>query len=88
MNVRKNDTVMVVSGNSLGKQGKVLKLFPDKGRLIIEGVNTDLGKHDLLANPERVVAAPVERAWAQPAEVAHARKRQREQGHHLGIYYG
>lgn len=39
MNVRKNDTVMVVSGNSLGKQGKVLKLFPEKSRLIIEGVN-------------------------------------------------
>lgn len=39
MNVRKNDTVMVVSGNSLGKQGKVLKLFPGKSRLIIEGVN-------------------------------------------------
>ncbi len=39
MNVRKNDTVMVVSGNSLGKQGKVLKLFPAKSRLIIEGVN-------------------------------------------------
>jgi len=39
MNVRKYDTVMVVSGNSLGKQGKVLKLFPGKSRLIIEGVN-------------------------------------------------
>ena len=39
MNIRKNDTVMVVSGNSLGKQEKVLKLFPEKHRLIIEGVN-------------------------------------------------
>jgi len=39
MHVRKNDTVTVVSGNSLGKQGKVLKVFPEKSRLIIEGVN-------------------------------------------------
>lgn len=39
MNVRKNDTVMVVSGNALGKQGKVLKVFPADNRLIIEGVN-------------------------------------------------
>ncbi len=39
MNVRKNDTVTVVSGNSVGKQGKVLKIFPEKNRLIIEGVN-------------------------------------------------
>lgn len=39
MNIRKNDTVTVISGNFLGKQGKVLKVFPEKSRLIIEGVN-------------------------------------------------
>ncbi len=39
MHVHKNDTVMVVSGNAVGKQGKVLKVFPDKNRLIIESVN-------------------------------------------------
>ena len=39
MNVRKNDSVTVVSGNSLGKQGKVLKVFPKENRIIIEGVN-------------------------------------------------
>lgn len=39
MHVHKNDTVMVVAGNSVGKQGKVLKVFPDKNRLIIENVN-------------------------------------------------
>jgi large subunit ribosomal protein L24 len=39
MKVRKNDTVIVISGNSRGKTGKVLKLFPVKSRVIVEGVN-------------------------------------------------
>src|SRR3712207_7101317 len=36
-------------------------------------VVVDLGEDDLLADPERVVAAPVERARAQPPEVADPR---------------
>lgn len=39
MNVQKNDTVKVIAGNALGKQGKVLKVFPERSRIIIEGVN-------------------------------------------------
>jgi large subunit ribosomal protein L24 len=39
MKIRKNDTVMVISGNAKGKSGKVLKVYPDKNRIIIEGVN-------------------------------------------------
>lgn len=39
MKIRKDDTVMVVSGNSKGKTGKVLKVFPKSKRVIIEGVN-------------------------------------------------
>ena len=38
MKVNKNDTVLVVSGNDKGKKGKVLKVFPDKQRIIVEGV--------------------------------------------------
>ncbi|MDD5060739.1 MAG: 50S ribosomal protein L24, partial [Candidatus Marinimicrobia bacterium] len=37
--IRKNDTVMILSGESKGKTGKVLKVFPDKERVIVEGVN-------------------------------------------------
>ena len=39
MKVVKNDTVLVVSGNYKGKKGKVLKVFPKKYRVIVEGVN-------------------------------------------------
>lgn len=38
MLVRKNDTVVVISGNHKGKRGKVLKVFPETQRIIVEGV--------------------------------------------------
>lgn len=39
MKIKKNDTVIVIAGNYKGKIGKVLKVFPDKNRIIVEGVN-------------------------------------------------
>jgi large subunit ribosomal protein L24 len=39
MKIRKNDNVMVIAGNSRGKSGKVLKVYPERERVIIEGVN-------------------------------------------------
>ena len=39
MHIRKNDNVMVISGNARGKSGKVLKVYPERQRIIIEGVN-------------------------------------------------
>jgi large subunit ribosomal protein L24 len=39
MKIHKNDSVMVIAGNSRGKTGKVLKVYPEKERVIVEGVN-------------------------------------------------
>ncbi|MBK6766160.1 MAG: 50S ribosomal protein L24 [bacterium] len=39
MKIRKNDIVQVVAGNDRGKRGKVLKVFPEKSRVVVEGVN-------------------------------------------------
>ena len=39
MHVVKNDTVKILTGKYSGKTGKVLKVFPDENRLIVEGVN-------------------------------------------------
>ncbi len=39
MKIKKNDNVIVIAGNYKGKTGKVLKVFPKKNRVIIEGVN-------------------------------------------------
>jgi large subunit ribosomal protein L24 len=37
--VRKDDIVEVISGDNKGEQGKVLKVFLDKQRVLVEGVN-------------------------------------------------
>ena len=37
--VRKGDLVAVLSGRNRGKQGKVLKVFPDQGQALVEQVN-------------------------------------------------
>jgi large subunit ribosomal protein L24 len=37
--IKKNDIVQVISGKSKGKQGKVLKVDREKGRIFVEKVN-------------------------------------------------
>lgn len=37
--VRKGDRVLVVAGNNRGKIGRVLVVYPEKNRLIVENVN-------------------------------------------------
>jgi large subunit ribosomal protein L24 len=37
--IRKNDSVMVIAGKERGKTGKVLRVVPEKGALIIERIN-------------------------------------------------
>jgi large subunit ribosomal protein L24 len=37
--IRKNDSVMVIAGRERGKSGKVLRVVPDKEAVIIERVN-------------------------------------------------
>ena len=39
MEIRKDDTVVVLSGKDKGKQGKVLKADPKGGKVIVAGVN-------------------------------------------------
>ena len=39
MKIRKNDTIMVTKGKDKGKQAKVQHVFPDKGLLLVEGIN-------------------------------------------------
>jgi large subunit ribosomal protein L24 len=39
LNLKKNDTVKVISGKSKGKTGRILSVLGDKTRVIVEGVN-------------------------------------------------
>jgi large subunit ribosomal protein L24 len=49
--IRKNDHVLVVTGKDRGKRGRVLKVIPEKNRLIVEGVN--LIKRHTKPNPTK-----------------------------------
>src|SRR6266403_4074765 len=37
--VRRGDTVVVVAGKDRGKRGKVLRVVPGKGRVVVEKIN-------------------------------------------------
>ena len=53
INLKKNDVVQVLTGRDAGKQGKVLKVLPEKNRVIVQGVGF-IKKHTR-PNPQRNV---------------------------------
>jgi large subunit ribosomal protein L24 len=44
LSIKKNDTVVVVTGKEKGKKGRVLSVYPSKDRLLIEKINV-IKKH-------------------------------------------
>ena len=55
--IRKNDSVVVTTGKDRGKRGRVVRVVPDKNRVIVEGVN--LIKRHTKANPQRSIKGGV-----------------------------
>jgi large subunit ribosomal protein L24 len=51
--IRRNDTVVVTTGKDRGKRGRVLKVLPEKNRVIVEGVN--FIKRHTKPNPQRSI---------------------------------
>ena len=51
--IRKNDNVVVTTGKDRGKRGRVLRVVPDKNRVVVEGVN--MIKRHTKANPQRQI---------------------------------
>ncbi len=49
IHVKKDDTVIVISGDDKGKKGKVLEVSVEEGKVIVEGINI-VTKH---AKPRR-----------------------------------
>ena len=39
MNIKKNDTVKIISGKDKGKTGKVTHVLVGEGKIVVEGVN-------------------------------------------------
>jgi len=52
MTIRKNDSVMVITGRERGKTGKVLKVIPDESRAVIERVNL-VKRHTRARGPQQ-----------------------------------
>ncbi len=44
LHIKKDDTVVVLSGDDKGKQGKVIAAAPEEGKVIVAGVNI-VSKH-------------------------------------------
>ena len=39
MKIKKNDTVLIISGKDRGRKGKVFRVFPRKEKIMVEGIN-------------------------------------------------
>ena len=55
--IRKNDNVIVTTGRDSGKRGRVLKVLPEKNRVVVEGVNVI--KRHTKPNPQRQIKGGV-----------------------------
>jgi large subunit ribosomal protein L24 len=53
VDIRRNDTVKVITGRDKGKQGRVLRVFPDEGKVLVEHVM--MVKKHVRPNPQRNV---------------------------------
>jgi large subunit ribosomal protein L24 len=63
LHVRRGDTVQVMRGDDKGATGRILKVFPKTGRVLVEGVNI-VKKHRRARRPEEQsgiieMAAPI-----------------------------
>lgn len=59
LHVKKGDRVRVISGNFKGTEGRILRVFPKKERVIVEGVN--LRMRHTRPNPAQPQGGRVER---------------------------
>ncbi|MGD8426564.1 MAG: 50S ribosomal protein L24 [Balneolaceae bacterium] len=39
LHVKKGDEVRIIAGNDKGREGRVLAVYPKKGRVLVEGIN-------------------------------------------------
>ncbi len=60
LKVRTGDTVRVIAGKDRGKDGKILRVFGDEGRVVVDGVN--------------VVKRHVKRQGSQPGQIIEMEK--------------
>jgi large subunit ribosomal protein L24 len=52
MKIKKGDTVVVIAGKDKGAKGKVIQAYPDRDRVLVEGVNR-IKKHTRISQNQR-----------------------------------
>jgi large subunit ribosomal protein L24 len=52
MKVKKGDTVLVIAGKDKGAKGKVIQAYPERDRVLVEGVNR-IKKHTKVSTTQR-----------------------------------
>jgi large subunit ribosomal protein L24 len=52
MKVKKGDTVVVIAGKDKGAKGKVIQAYPERNRVLVEGVNR-IKKHTRVSQTQR-----------------------------------
>ncbi|HKN54769.1 MAG TPA: 50S ribosomal protein L24 [Amycolatopsis sp.] len=52
MKVKKGDTVVVIAGKDKGAKGKVIQAYPERNRVLVEGVNR-IKKHTRITQTQR-----------------------------------
>ena len=52
MKVKKGDTVVVIAGKDKGAKGKVIQAYPDRNKVLVEGVNR-IKKHTRITQTQR-----------------------------------
>src|SRR4030081_1604337 len=52
MKVKKGDTVVVIAGKDKGAKGKVIQAYPERERVLVEGVNR-IKKHTRITQNQR-----------------------------------
>jgi large subunit ribosomal protein L24 len=50
--VKRNDTVRVISGKDAGKEGRVVRVYPQRDRVMVEGINVAT-KHERVRTSRR-----------------------------------
>jgi large subunit ribosomal protein L24 len=57
VDIRRNDTVRVITGRDKGKEGRVLRVFPDDGKVLVEHVA--VVKKNVRPNPAKQIKGGV-----------------------------
>ena len=52
MKIKKGDEVVVIAGRDKGAKGKVIQAYPDRGKVLVEGVNR-IKKHTRISSTQR-----------------------------------